>query len=72
MFRMRSDAELIRHRLRPPCPRCQRKTWPTCGLDGQLLFRCFVHGHWVPDTVEDHTGHQLPYFRWRIYDWRFL
>jgi len=72
MVSLRLDTEICRHRFRPPCPICKRKTWPTSGLDGQVVFRCFIHGHWTPDSVEDERGERLPFFRWRIYDWRFL
>lgn len=53
MVSLRLDTEICRHRFRPPCPICKRKTWPTSGLDGQVVFRCFIHGHWTPDSVED-------------------
>jgi hypothetical protein len=72
MFRARLECELRLHRLRPPCPLCSRKTLPLIGLDEQLIFRCWIHGDWTPDPIEDELGQPLPLFRWRSYDWRFL
>lgn len=69
-FALIMEAEIRWHRFRPPCPRCKRRMWPTCGLDEVLVFYCFVHGYWMRDPVEDDQGQQTPFFRWRTYDWR--
>lgn len=71
MFDLRLDSEIRIHRFRPPCPRCRRRTWPASGLDNLLIFRCLIHGYWLPDPIENDQGDPLPIFRWRIYDWRF-
>lgn len=72
MFRIMMDLEIRYHKMRPPCPRCKRRTWMTRGLDDQPLFRCFIHGHWLPEPLENDQGERLPFFRWRLYDWRLL